>query len=142
MKNFIFILTLLISTLLMAQQDTTRQTFKIGKCGPYVAGKRKGKINKERLLAARKIEMRWCDDTVTLTGFKMTIQYSTLKSYALVDSPIKIEETSTSANFTSAMVSDIRKAPKGSTIFIEEILYTYHGVSGQKLGIDIVLTIE
>jgi hypothetical protein len=137
MKKLFLILIILLPTLLFAQQDSTRQTFRIGHCGAYVAGVKGEKISREKLLNAKKIDIQWCDDSGKVVKFDLTIQYSTKESYALVDKPTVIEtKTSKSEYFTDEMLAEIKKAPRGSTIFILNVVYGYHQDSSEKKGTD------
>ena len=136
-KKLTTILIFFIPTLLFAQQDSTRQTFRVGHCGAYIAGVRGGKINRAKILNAKKIELKWCDDSGKVVKFDLTIQYSTKESYALVDKPTVIEtKTSKSEYFTDEMLAEIKKAPKGSAIFILNVVYGYHNDSSEKKGTD------
>ncbi len=118
------LISLFIPTLLLAQQGNIKlDTFKIGHCAPYIGGLKGGRIKKEKMLAAKKVDLKWCDDSGVIVGFALTIQYSTKESYALIDKPTLIEtKPSTSSYFTDEMHAEIKKAPKGSTVFITQIV--------------------
>ncbi|MGP8215122.1 MAG: hypothetical protein ACLQQ4_06125 [Bacteroidia bacterium] len=143
MKKLFFILTLLLPTLIIAQQDSARQTFKIGKCRASVAGVKRGKIDRKKLLSAKKLEVEWCGDSCAVTSFDLAIQYSTKESYALVTEPVTLlAKLSHSEYFTDEMLSNIKKAPRGSTVLITRITYRQADGTEMKLERDVELIIQ
>jgi len=144
MKPLIYILSILFPTLLLAQHGSIKlDTFKIGHCAPYVGGLKGGRIKKEKMLAAKKVDLKWCDDSGEIVRFSLTIQYSTKESYALIDKPKVIETNpSTSSYFTGEMLEEIKKAPKGSTVFITQIVKGWHNDSEERLTNDIELVLQ
>jgi len=144
MRKALFLLIFLLPTLLIAQQERIKlDTFKIGHCAPYVGGIKGGKIKREKMLAAKKVDLKWCDDSGVIVGFKLTIQYSTKESYALIAKPKLIEpKLSTSNYFTDEMLAEIKKAPKGSTVFITQIVKGWHTGSPEKLTNEMELVLQ
>jgi hypothetical protein len=74
MKKLALVFSLLMPALLFGQQDTAKQTFKIGEPTAAIGGKSKGFVSKRALERAGKLMVVGLENA-KITGFTLTIHY-------------------------------------------------------------------
>jgi hypothetical protein len=113
MKKLILIFGLLLPTLLFAQQDSTKQTFKIGICKTVVAGKSRNK------------------DTIPIEALSepslVTIGCGEVLEFSIsfqADDGVWQNGTTAGNRFTNALLFRlVNKKPKYFYIIIQDIIY-------------------
>src|SRR6185312_7052313 len=86
MKKIAFTLIMLLPILLFGQQDTTKQTFKIGLPTAAIGGKSKGFISKRALERAGKLTVEGLENA-KINGFTLTIHYKWCNNCDTAKSP-------------------------------------------------------
>ena len=133
MKKLLFILTLLLPTLLFAQQDSSKQTFKIGginfkpgDCIPVLAGKYYGSTIASLLEIMKKpiVEIKGCGDSARVVSFKISfiLDNAAIRYYCLGDSIKKEVRKSLAQTATGsfASISEIKYSLNGKVVLSDK----------------------
>ncbi len=146
MRKIALILLLLTPTLLVAQQDSTKRTFKIQKPITYalINGVSLGSITKSALIRAKIITVTGPTD-YKIKGFTMSIQYKWSNACDTSASPNPMQ--STNANLTQEMLraistvsNNVAPCVYSATIRFYNIQYVLPDGSTPKLN-DILLLV-